>query len=159
MQRLRSECGAGDSNRPERPLARPKRRRVSNELDDDAPTYVDEDSQNVVSKETYEAMISKNELEDPEQAHPSGRAEEEEEEVARTAAFSEPTTGSMTLKEPAANIGRSTKKRLVKVIGDDGDFAQASDETRSGYNSPDNFRRTQKSKKSKKIKLSFDDVA
>lgn len=117
---------------------------------------MDEDSQNVVSKETYEAMISKNELEDPEQAHPSGRAEEEE-EVARTAAFNEPTTGSMTLKEPTANLGRSTKKRLVKVIGDDGEFAQASDEAHTGY-SPDNVRRTQKSKKSKKIKLSFDDV-
>lgn len=154
MQRFRDECGGGDSSRLERSLARPKRPRDSTELEDDAPTYVDERSQNVVSKETYEAMISKNEVEDSRLAHPSGCAEEEE--SAQTAAFNETTLGSMTPKEPTANIGRSTRKRLVKVVGDPGDLAQASDETHRAY-SPESLRRTKKSKKSKKIKLSFDE--
>ena len=152
MQRLRSEYGGGDSGRHERPVARARKPKDPKDLDDDAPTYVDEQSQDVVSKEAYEAMISKDKPAASNQTDTPDRAEMGDDTHKgttrkRTAEKSIPT-------EATASIGKSRRKRLAKVVGDDSETIQKGNQE-DREESPERSKRV---KKSKKIKLSFDEV-
>ena len=152
MRRLRSEYGSGDSGRHERPLARPRKPKDSKDLDDDGPTYVDEHSQDVVSKEAYEAMISKDEPAAPNQTDSLDRAETGDNVQKVTS--SEGVGEKPFPKEATASIGKSKRKRLARVVGDDREVTQTS-EKQDIKEKPE---RSERVKQSKKIKLSFDEV-
>jgi hypothetical protein len=55
LRKLKSQYG-GDQDRHERPIARPRKDRADDE--DEGPTYVDEASNDTISKEDYEKMIN-----------------------------------------------------------------------------------------------------
>lgn len=139
-------------------MARPKKHKISDD-DDDEPTYVDENSQNAISKADYDALMNPQKL------------EKEEERSAN----SPPTSQNRQMKEDAissndhldqevppsqleASIGGSSKKRLAKIIGGDGKSAQSSpNENPSMIDSGSISRFKKKEKKVKKVKLSFDE--
>ncbi|GAM89044.1 hypothetical protein ANO11243_070780 [Dothideomycetidae sp. 11243] len=55
LQRIRAKNGGGDG-RHERPIPRPRRNKAEDE--DDAPTYVMEDSNDTLSKQEYERILN-----------------------------------------------------------------------------------------------------
>ena len=152
LRRLRGEVGGQDSARHERPLARPRKPKTPNEDDDDAPTYVDEDSHDVVSKDEYEALIEKEGSIKPgceTAADTLSDADHKRQEPSASNGASE----AATPREHVATIGSSSKRRLAKVIGEE--------ETQPGEQDEVQSKRSQKpkAKRSKKIKLSFDEDA
>ena len=152
MRRLRSEYGGGDSGRHERPLARARKPKDPKDLDDDAPTYVNEHNQDVVSKEAYEAMISNDEPAAPNQMESPHRAEPEDD--VQKVTYSEQSAEKPISKEATASIGNSRRKRPAKVVGNDSDIIQTND--KQGIEGrPERSKRVNRSKK---IKLSFDEV-
>ncbi|EDN05904.1 conserved hypothetical protein [Histoplasma mississippiense (nom. inval.)] len=55
LRKLRSEYGDGSGVRNGRPNPRPTKKKDAD--DDDAPTYVDEENNEVISKEEYDALM------------------------------------------------------------------------------------------------------
>lgn len=132
-------------------MARP-RKQVQQGEEDDQPTYVAEDSQDILSKAEYEALITADnadnadkedgdDLRSPAKAsYGIGEAGSRKDEVTREVAH---------VKQQVAGIGGSTKRRLAKVIGDEEEDSGKAD---SGKDS-----KKSKIKKGKKMKLSFDE--
>lgn len=151
LRKLREENRGGDALRHERPLARPKKQRAPDD-DDDEPTYVDEESQNTISKAEYESLIGRQTSSDkvvlpPELQSTAGTQtsipkEEEEHE-------DDEKTGRM--KQQVAVIGVQKRKKAVKVIGDD---AQNHKENENNTVLTES-RASKKPNKRKKVKLSF----
>jgi len=151
LRKLREENGGGGSLRHERPLARPKKQRAPDE-DDDEPTYVDEESQNTISKAEHESLIGRQTSSDkvvvpPELQGTDGtqnsipKEEEEHEDDERKG----------RMKQQVAVIGVQKRKKAVKVIGDD---AQAYKDNENNTVSTES-RAGKTPNKRKKVKLSF----
>ncbi|KAH0547512.1 hypothetical protein FGG08_000237 [Glutinoglossum americanum] len=149
LRKLRNQQGGGDSHRHERPLARPKRDRDGD--GDDEPTYVDEESNNILSKAEYAALLGSE----------GGGGSKVESQVTDNAAHSHGEKGKMAdgsedtsaSKEIIAGIGERKKRKAGKTVGvelqnDESEGADKSkvDKTKSGN----------KPKKMKKVKLSFE---
>lgn len=133
-------------------MARPRKTRDPKDLDDDAPVFIDEHSQDVVSKEAYEAMISKPEPGVSERVDPSKQAETKDD--VQKGSDNEATSENSNSKKITATIGGSRKRRLAKVVGDDEEATQTpiQQDARETSNKP------KLATKSKKIKLSFDEM-
>lgn len=136
-------------------MARP-RKQVQQGEEEDQPTYVAEESQEILSKAEYEALVAadnadnadKEDVDDmpsPEKASPSGgEAGPGKDEVTREAAL---------VKQQVAGIGGSTKRRLAKVIGDE----EGEDGADPRKDDSRKDRKKSRMKKGKKMKLSFDE--
>ncbi|EAA58306.1 hypothetical protein AN6907.2 [Aspergillus nidulans FGSC A4] len=111
LQRLRSQFG-NSSGGLERPSLRP--RRVHDDKDDDAPTYVDAESNEVISKEDYEAMVK---CGDSETKQPKD-GEEDEDAVANQDGDSQKAETAI-MKQNLAEIGGPRKRKQAKVVGDE----------------------------------------
>ena len=150
LRRLRNEAGGQDSIRHGRQLTRPKKQKQLSDEDDDAPTYVDEESHDVVPKNEFEALINRNEEEDL-KIKDSSRILPEEEQQKQMGRLIEPPPEAASSKEQIASIGAMSKKRLAKVIGN-AEVEQPESTTEAS-------KRTSvvKIKKDKRIKLSFDE--
>ncbi|KAI9928112.1 hypothetical protein ASPWEDRAFT_39094 [Aspergillus wentii DTO 134E9] len=139
LQKLRSQYG-DTSGRLERPIARPRKEK-QDDGDDDEPTYVDEESNEVISKEDYAALVrdSNKEDENPTQdsAEQTSKPDEKEKEAPS--------------KQSLAEIGGPKKRKQAKVVGEENNAPEKEEERKEGPN------RKPKQKK-KKIKLSFDDA-
>lgn len=150
LRKLRSEHGSGDSSRHERPLARPRKHTTADDRDDD-PVFVDGDSHNTISKTEFDAL----------------RIHTEPKETNKNGALSLPVTSAsppeqenttnpdqldhkIPLKQLEASIGRSSKKRLAKVIYDDGESAETPSNDVGNISDS-----RKKAKKARNIKLSF----
>ncbi|MCJ1402751.1 hypothetical protein MMC11_005972 [Xylographa trunciseda] len=148
LRRLKNEYGGGNSDRHERPSARPRKQKHS-EDDEDEPTYVDEDSNDTLTKAEYEAILKEEQVMSEEQ-HSESLELHNDSKITHDAAVNIANETS-TRKELVAAIGGTGKRRVAKVIGDD-DLDQNGQElvpeTKAGKRS---------SKKPKKIKLSFND--
>lgn len=127
-------------------MARPKKQMNIDEGDDDAPTYVDEASHEVVPKDEFEALVSRKEEQDSKNTD-SYRALSDEEQ---------PKPGNRQNKSPAAgeqiaSVGKLFKTRSAKIIGDE--------EVQQPESATQVVKRTgmAKTKRNKKIKLSFDE--
>ncbi|RAL14554.1 DUF4604 domain-containing protein [Aspergillus homomorphus CBS 101889] len=145
LQRLRNQYG-DNSGRLERPVARPRKPRE--EHDDDGPTYVDEESNDIISKEEYEALVRGDKP-----TEDDDRPDQNQDKV--TGPISEgskPATESeaSASKQNIAEIGGPRKRKQAKVVGEDAPAAESEDTKKrdSGARKP---------KQKKKIKLSFDD--
>ncbi|PLB44262.1 hypothetical protein P170DRAFT_467979 [Aspergillus steynii IBT 23096] len=148
LQKLKGQYG-DTSGRLQQPISRPRRPK-DDTGDDDAPTYVDEESNEVISKEEYEAMVR-------------GGAPKEEESGEKTADRENPSGGDEdtqyktekdgpSSKQNLAEIGGQKKRKQAKVIGEDAPEAET-EEAQPKEPAP----RKSKQKK-KKIKLSFDET-
>ncbi|PYH87988.1 hypothetical protein BO71DRAFT_366229 [Aspergillus ellipticus CBS 707.79] len=145
LQRLQNQYG-DTSGRLERPISRP--RKAKNTDDDDGPTYVDEESNEIISKEEYEALVRGDGETDPkkdaEDKGPSGSGAGEDGKGGDEGAAS-------ASKQNVAEIGGPRKRKQAKAIGDEAPAAETEETPKKDAGS-----RKPKQKK-KKIKLSFDD--
>ena len=145
LQRLKNQYG-NSSGRLERPVARPRLAKRDDE--DDAPTYVDEESNEVLSKEEYEALVRGD---DPQKA---GEATD----GATSQRREEPSTGDNTTektrstpKQNVVDVGGPKKRKQAKVVGEESSAGR-------DQSPPKELASTKPKGKKKKIKLSFDDA-
>lgn len=152
LRKLRSQYG-DTSGRLQRPAQRP--RKLKEHDDDDEPTYVYEESNEVLTKEQYEELIR--ETTDKKDEHQmQDRADQEETALkpgqdARPSAEREREAKSSAPKQTIAEIGGPRKRKQVKVIGDENTV------TPENIQEPPQGSRKPKQTK-KKIKLSFDEA-
>jgi len=151
IRRLRGEIGGQDSSRHERAIARPRKPKNFDDEEDDEPTYVDEENHEVISKSAFEALANreasdKTELEGVALSH--GQIEQQ------IRLPVEKESDAQAPKEHVALVGGSSKRKVAKVFGnEDNNFTK-----RAKTDSPDNNNKS-KTRKGKKIKLSFDEDA
>ena len=156
MRKLKSEFG-GHSDRHERPIARPRKPRDTDE--DDEPTYVDEESHEVISKTEYAAMLHADHIAMPlvdsrvDESITTGPSKHAESTEA-------PNKTQAAKKEAIAAIGRSAKRRIGKVVGEEDNSHEPSNaEVLQGKEKDvDNPNPRKKSaKRVRKIKLTFEE--
>lgn len=129
-----------DSARHERPI--PRNKRLKQDDEDDAPTYVLEDTNQSMTKEEYEAFVAKED------------AEEEPTEQG-TASKEAGKEGELKTKDKITEVGANAKKRkAAKIIGDEQEDSNAKPkDAKEGDKKP-----LKKSKKKvKAVKLTFGD--
>ena len=146
MRKLRSQYGGSDSARHERPLARPKKQKDAD--DEDEPTYVDEDSQDIISNVQYKALLSG-------ESYPPGKGIETlNQEQDEPCSEPQQAQGEPPSKQQeAVSFGSSNKRKVAKVVGKEGMIEQVKPIKQEGH------REKKPTKKPKKIKLSFDEQA
>ncbi|CEJ58788.1 hypothetical protein PMG11_07434 [Penicillium brasilianum] len=149
LQKLRGHYG-DTSGRLERPAARPRKIKDKNDEDDDAPVYVDEESNEVISKAEYEALVGGGSDQKDDEASARDEPTENGQDNAP------PQTETSTAKQSnLTEVGAPRKRKQVKVVGDDepekSGEKQEADEAQPKAPAP------RKPKKAKKIKLSFDE--
>ena len=150
LRKLREENGGGGSLRQERPLARPKKQSAGDD-DDGEPTYVDEESQNTMSRVEYESLMGRQTSSDKEVVSPELRGTEvTQPSIAGDVVDDDDKT--VRTKQQVAEVGAQKKRKAVKVIADDAeDHKDSEHKIVSG--------RIEKRPKRKKMKLSFDEDA
>lgn len=154
LRKLKGQYG-GTSRGLERPAARPRKMKDQRaDDDDDGPTYVDAESNEVISKEDYESMVRGEAAADGGGKHsvgqsgappaPTGKTKDELEE-GRT------ETGAPS--QNVAEIGALRKRKQGKLIGEE---ERAESDLASAQTAASASRKAKPKKK--KIKLSFDET-
>lgn len=153
LRRIRGEIRASvdDPDRQINPVARPTiSKRLKKDEEDDAPTYVLEETNQHLSKEEYEAMLKGEEA----------AAKDAAEQKTEVQSDSAPNTSehaavhSANSKQRVAEIGGLPKKRkAAKIVGQDDDEAIDTSTTPGNKDA----KKPPKKKKAKAIKLSFGD--
>ncbi|KUM62846.1 hypothetical protein ACN42_g4251 [Penicillium freii] len=139
LQKLRGQYG-DNTGRLERPALRPTRLKV-NKDDDDEPTYIDEESNEVISKEEYKALVGENspkgegEAGDSAKDNSTGNQDKSQEEL------------STSKQNNLTEVGGQRKRKQAKVVGED----------KAEVEEVQPKATLKKPKKPKKIKLSFDE--
>ncbi|ODM15681.1 hypothetical protein SI65_08915 [Aspergillus cristatus] len=148
LQRLKGHYGT-TTGRLERPIARPRKQRQDDE--DDEPTYVDEESNEVISKEEYKALVQESNQKDDE--HPEQEPADKEQNAPGSDEKDTADTGkdAPASKQNVAEIGGPKKRKQAKVVGEDNKEPEVGAAQREVPAA-----RKPKQKK-KKIKLSFDE--
>ena len=141
LQRLRGQMQGEDSARHERPT--PRNKRMKQDDEDDAPTYVLEETNQSMTKEEYEAFVAKK---DPE----NDKSPEQENATKESS-----NDGEMKSKDKITEVGANAKKRkAAKVIGDEHEDSR--DEPKDAKKA--NITSVKKpKKKAKAVKLTFGD--
>lgn len=148
LQRLKGQYG-NTSGGLERPISQ-RPRRVRDDNEDDGPTYVDAESNEVITKEDYKAMVNgggDQESEQPENGVKDKDAASEE------AGNSKKKMEGSTSKQNIAEIGGPRKRKQAKVVGNEDEVQEPKSEP---VRPKDPGPRKPKQKK-KKIKLSFEE--
>ncbi|KAL4973998.1 hypothetical protein BDW66DRAFT_140903 [Aspergillus desertorum] len=143
LQRLRGQYG-NTSGGLERPSQRPRRKRDDN--DDDGPTYVDAKSNEVISKEDYEAMVNGG---DPEIKQPENDVKDKY-AVADQDGDLKKTEAALS-KQNVTEIGGPRKRKQAKVVGDEIEGAEKVKVP------PEEWWPRKPKQKKKKMKLSFEE--
>ncbi|KAF2799356.1 hypothetical protein K505DRAFT_265989 [Melanomma pulvis-pyrius CBS 109.77] len=139
LRRMRGEMAGDDSVRHEQPI--PRNKRLNKDDEDDAPTYVLEDTNHALSKAEYEALVAGD---DP---------KEEDTTTDGTAARPKgPENGpEKPIRDNIAEARKASKKRkAAKIIGEE---QQDDNSTKPG----DTKVNKKPKKKAKPVKLSFGD--
>lgn len=151
LQRLHDQsAGRGDTDRQERPLARPKKAKDPNE--DDGPTVIDESGE-TLSKEELAKLTSQDGIADTENV--TGEIDPSAEPmVSRAIPNDEPINGEdpKTTIDNVTNGTAQKKRKLAKVVGDN----ESGNETKDQVSTTTKITKKAK-KKAKPIKLAFDD--
>ncbi|KAI4163454.1 MAG: hypothetical protein LQ342_002961 [Letrouitia transgressa] len=156
LRKLKGNFDHGGSLHGVQPQARPRKRRSSDQGEDYEPTYVDGESHEELSKSEVEALAG--DMRGKDQCND----EKQNQEMPTGAAFKtdfldleqKPRTSS---KQQVATIGLSRRKRPIKVVGND---VHDDDSTRPKQDDkPTSKSKTTNSKKTKKVKLSFEEEA
>lgn len=146
LQRLRGQYG-DNSGRLERPIERP--RKPKHDDDDDEPTYVDEESHEVISKEEYKALVQDSNQKD--NGHSTEGPTDKEQDIRGSEDKGDTKKDAPASKQILAEIGGSKKRKQAKVVGEENKAPEGEGEQQEAPTA-----RKPKQKK-KKIKLSFDD--
>ena len=151
LRKLKGQYGGGDAVRHERPIVRPKKHK--DEDDDDAPTYVVEESHDTISKAEYDALLAQTDRHkgDEQQADLPKKVEDDTERL--TVGEVESTQKHTNATQQIASIGASTKRKLARIVGED-------DVKVDDGQSPQSSAAPKTTKKHKKrVKLSFEEDA
>ncbi|KAJ5178191.1 uncharacterized protein N7500_000890 [Penicillium coprophilum] len=140
LQKLRGQYG-DNTGRLERPALRPTRLKVNDDDDDDEPTYLDEESNKVISKEEYNALVGESGLKEEGEAGNSSKDNSTGDQDKSKTELATSKQNNLT------EVGGQRKRKQAKVVGEDN--AEASEAQPKAT--------SKKSKKPKKIKLSFDE--
>ena len=139
-------------------MARPRKQVWEGETEDQ-PTYVVEDSQDTLSKAEYEALLAANNVDKQgeNKISSSAKLRHDTEEVEKDEMIKE----AAAVKQQVASIGRSTKRKLAKVVGDEEVEEEKTEEEEieeAEYKDKAARKKDKKirAKKAKKMKLSFD---
>ncbi|KAL4740903.1 hypothetical protein BDV11DRAFT_184229 [Aspergillus similis] len=143
LQRLKSQFGNSSSGL-ERPSQRP--RRIHDDKDDDEPTYVDAESNEVISKEDYEAMVK---CGDPEIKQQKNGVEDRDAVANQDGDLKKAETAIS--KQNLAEIGGPRKRKQAKIVGDEVEGAEKEEVL------PKELGPRNPKQKKKKIKLSFEE--
>lgn len=129
---------AGDgSGRHERPIPRNKKEKIDDE--EDAPTYVMEETNDSLTKAEYEALVA-------------GKGPEDEDAAKEKSDQATGTALTAAKTDTIAEVGKTSKKRkAIKVIG-----GEDNEDVKSEKDSGKKVTKKAK-KKGKPIKLSFGD--
>ncbi|KAJ9627882.1 hypothetical protein H2203_003100 [Taxawa tesnikishii (nom. ined.)] len=165
LRRLRAQNSGNDTDRHERAIARPRKPKDAASLDEDAPTYVVEDSGDTLTKAEYDALMSGNggKAGDAETPGVTGQSTSDEPEASGSLPAEEGVDDAERKKQAIMEAGKASKKRKVaKVVGgedDDDDDEPADEKDGNGNNAPAAASKAAKKpkKKAKAIKLSFGD--
>ncbi|KAF2140716.1 uncharacterized protein K452DRAFT_359737 [Aplosporella prunicola CBS 121167] len=145
LRRIKGNLSEGrDPDRQEYSIARPKKAKQDDE--DDAPTYVVEESNDTLTKAEYEALV--NGKSTPDAANGEEKKDSENPENDEAAKADSKTTKS---KQPTASIGAASKKRKAVKVGGDADDEEE-EELSKKKPQPKKAK-----KKAKAVKLSFAD--
>ncbi|KAF2126837.1 hypothetical protein P153DRAFT_296388 [Dothidotthia symphoricarpi CBS 119687] len=141
LQRLRGQMAGDDSARHERPV--PRNKRMKQDDEDDAPTYVLEDTNQSLSKEEYEAFVT-------------GKDGDEDQELAKEGSNEQQAKeDGLKSKDNIAELGAASRKRkAAKVISDELDESKT--EEKDVKKSESKMPKKAK-KKAKAVKLTFGD--
>ncbi|KAF4759619.1 hypothetical protein N7455_001244 [Penicillium solitum] len=139
LQKLRGQYG-DNTGRLERPALRPTRLKVNKDDDDDEPTYIDEESNEVISKEEYKALVGEHSPKGEGEVGDSAKDNSTGDQDKSQAEFSTSKQNNLT------EVGGQRKRKQAKVVGEDKAEVEVQPKATS-----------KKSKKPKKIKLSFDE--
>lgn len=140
LQKLRGQYG-DNTGRLERPALRPTRLKVNKDDDDDEPTYIDEESNEVISKEEYKALVGENSPKGEGEAGDSAKDTSTGDQDKSQAELSTNKQNNLT------EVGGQRKRKQAKVVGEDkAEVEEVQPKATS-----------KKPKKPKKIKLSFDE--
>lgn len=150
LQKLRGHYG-DTSGRLERPSARPRKLKDKNDEDDDAPVYVDEESSEVISKAEYEALVGGGTDKKDNEASTKGSPTENEQASAQSR-----TETSTAKQRNLTEVGGTRKRKQAKIVGEDEDKEKSEEKQEADAAQP-KAAAPRKSKKAKKIKLSFDE--
>ncbi|QKX58345.1 uncharacterized protein TRUGW13939_05467 [Talaromyces rugulosus] len=157
LRKMRGESGGVDSDRHAHPAQRPRKPKNKDDEDDDAPTYVDEETNDTITKKDYEALLKGSE-DKPETTGAEGDGDagsgESKEPTNASSAQASNTAGAPMAQEKMAEIGSQKRKKQARVVGGDDDEVAAEEEAPRKDSSSS---RRPKAKK-KKVKLSFDEA-
>ncbi|PGH27672.1 hypothetical protein AJ80_00687 [Polytolypa hystricis UAMH7299] len=153
LRKLRGQYGEGDRAPQQRRPVKPK-----SHDDDDEPTYVDEESNEIISKEEYKALLEGGE------GGPTGE-QNEGEEGKREGEDGEDKLSPENAKAKAAveletarpvqqfgQIGGAKKRKQGRIVGESGQ-----EEQREPPEQTETNRTANKPKKKRKIKLTFEE--
>jgi len=138
LQKLRGQYG-DNSGRLERPALRPTRLKVPKDDEDEEPIYVDEESNEVISKEEYKTLVGEN--------GPKGEGEDITGKDKSASDADKSQADTVGKQSNLTEIGGQRKRKQIKVVGEDKAEAEEVQPKPTA----------KKSKKPKKIKLSFDE--
>ncbi|KAJ5209859.1 hypothetical protein N7449_004238 [Penicillium cf. viridicatum] len=140
LQKLRGQYG-DNTGRLERPALRPTRLKVNKDDEDEEPTYIDEESNEVISKEEYKALVGENGMKGEDEAGDSTKDTSTGDQDKSQAELSTSKQNNLT------EVGGQRKRKQAKVVGED----------KAEVEEVQPKETSKKSKKPKKIKLSFDE--
>tara|TARA_R110002003_G_scaffold235_14_gene17068 strand:- start:20663 stop:21076 length:414 start_codon:yes stop_codon:yes gene_type:complete len=133
---------SGDTARHEQPI--PRNKRLKQDDEDDAPTYVLEDTKESLTKQEYEALVSGKD------------SENKEEDVAASVSKPDSAESERRQKDKIAEVGAATKKRkAAKIISDEQE--ESKKEAGKSEKATDGKVTKKPKKKAKAVKLTFGD--
>ncbi|KAI9816826.1 MAG: hypothetical protein M1827_001471 [Pycnora praestabilis] len=147
LRKLKSNYGGAESLRHERPLARP--RKLQDGEGDDGPTYVDEDSNDTISKTEYEILIGQVAQKDTIDVNQESVNDLELTQADRSGDLHPADKQLSRNKQTVADVGNRKKRKAGKLVGED-------KERDAPLTQPEPATQPEKKKKTKKVKLSFD---
>ncbi|KAJ5635975.1 uncharacterized protein N7484_009288 [Penicillium longicatenatum] len=142
LQRLRGQYGGDTSGRLERPAARNRKVKDPKDEEDDEPVYVDEESNEVITKEEYKALVEP----------PKDNATNTEDPS--TAEEYKKPTEPIAKQSNLTEVGGQRKRKQAKVVGEEN---KPESEAPVAQEKQEKLEKPKKPKKAKKIKLSFDE--
>ncbi|EED22894.1 conserved hypothetical protein [Talaromyces stipitatus ATCC 10500] len=151
LRKLRGQYSGDDYARQERSVQRPRKPKDID--DDDAPVYIDEETNEMISKEDYETLVNGTDGKDG-GTDKDKEGLEEPTDPAKSKHSEQAASGDTRSQQNLAEIGAQKKRRKAKVISEE---EVAKDGSRSKDTSETSKPSTKPSAKRKKIKLSFDE--
>jgi hypothetical protein len=153
LQRIRNaQVDSGvDTDRHERQIARPRGAPKATNDDDDAPTYVMDDSNNTLSKQEYEALLAEEKAQENNVKIEDAAAQADLVKPVAVSGSAQDAKAESRAKQEVTEVGKTQKKRkAARVIGGDDEADQATD---SGEKADKPMKKTRK--KVKAVTLSF----